>query len=105
VIKAGKNLILAGALSLAITTAGCAYPTSETIQGGQESAMYFDGFPESAQVYVNGTAIGSVSEFNGVDATLAVPSGTHSVTIIAGATELFNEKVYVGRDSALKVSP
>jgi hypothetical protein len=82
----------------------CAYPTSTVVQGGTSSAIYFESFPPTASVTVDGQYVGTVSDFDGVDQTLAVAAGTHVVRITDGPAVLLDKKVYVGRDSALKIS-
>jgi hypothetical protein len=91
-----------GATSLLLVA--CAYPTTSTTQGGTSSAIYFEAFPETAEVFVDGEFVGSVSQFDGSKQTLAVPTGTHAVLIRSNGTVLYDKKVYVGRDSALKIS-
>ena len=87
-----------------VLLASCAYPTTSTSQGGTSSAIYFEAFPDSAEVFVDGQMFGLVSQFDGSEQTLAVPTGTHSVLVRNGGTVLYEKKVYVGRDSALKIS-
>lgn len=99
-----RNLgrLIVGAIVVAVSA--CAYPTTSTTQGGTSSAVYFEAFPETAEVYVDGSYVGSASQFDGSGQTLAVPTGTHAVLIRSNGTVLFDKKVYVGRDSALKIS-
>lgn len=94
------------AMSLAavLMLAGCAYPVSKAVQGGTSSAIYFEAFPADAVVLVDGQSVGTVGEFDGADQTLSVAPGTHLVKIIHGGSVLHDRKVFVGRDSALKIS-
>ena len=96
------NRVMIGAA--AILLAACAYPTTSTTQGGTSSAIYFETFPSSAEVFVDGQLVGLASQFDGSEQTLAVPTGTHSVLVRNGGAILYEKKVYVGRDSALKIS-
>lgn len=100
-----KNLgavMLIGSAGLAV--AGCAYPTTETVQGGESSAIYFQSFPADAIVMVDGQSAGTVGDFDGGANTLAVLPGTHEVVISQNGTVIHNKKVFVGRNSALKIS-
>lgn len=86
-----------------LVLAACAYPTTSTTQGGTSSAIYFEAFPETAEVFVDGELVGSAAQYDGTEQTLAVPTGTHAVVVRSNGTVLYDKKVYVGRDSALKI--
>jgi hypothetical protein len=92
------------ALAAGAILAACAYPSSSTVQGGTSSALYFESFPADAVVTVDGQTVGTVGQFDGADQTLAVAPGTHVVQVTQGGTVLHDGKVFVGRDSALKIS-
>ncbi|MEH6490225.1 PEGA domain-containing protein [Hyphomonas oceanitis] len=91
-----------GSTSMVVT--GCAYPTTETVQGGESSAIYFESFPAEATVIVDGQTAGTVGDYDGGANTLAVPPGTHEVVISQNGTVIHNKKVFVGRNSALKIT-
>lgn len=93
---------LLGALALGL--AACAYPVSETIQGSQASAIYFEAFPPNASVIVNGVTVGVIADFDGVDQTLPVPEGTNTILVRDGQRKLFDKRVFVGRNSTQKIS-
>ena len=82
---------------------GCAYPTESIVQGGSSSAVYFEAFPETSQVILDGVVVGTVSDFDGANQTLGVIPGTHTIRITDGSTVLYDKKIYVDRDSALKI--
>lgn len=94
----------AASLGLGLVVAACAYPTSTVVQGGTSSAIYFEAFPEDAVVTVDGQSVGTVGDFDGLGQTLAVVPGTHLVQVIHFGNVLHDKKVFVGRDSALKIS-
>ncbi len=89
---------------LAVGISSCAYPVSETIQGSQNSAIYFEAFPPTATVMVNGVVVGVVSDFDGVEQSLAVPEGTSAIVISDGQRTLLDKKVFVGRNSTQKIT-
>jgi hypothetical protein len=91
-------------LAAGLVLAACAYPVSEVVQGGTSSAIYFEAFPADAAVMVDGQSVGTVGDFDGADQTLAVAPGTHLVQVIHGGSVLHDRKVFVGRDSALKIT-
>lgn len=100
-----KNAAIMAAAAAGVLLAACAsYPVSETVQGGTSSAIYFESFPEDASVTVDGQYVGLAGQFDGAGQTLAVAPGTHVVQITHGGDVLHDRKVYVGRDSALKIS-
>jgi|AntAceMinimDraft_11_1070367.scaffolds.fasta_scaffold03809_2 hypothetical protein len=94
--------MMIGGTSIVLT--GCAYPTTETVQGGESSAIYFQSFPADAIVTVDGQSAGTVGDFDGGANTLAVLPGTHEVIISQNGTVIHNKKVFVGRNSALKIT-
>lgn len=96
--------VAAASLATSLVIAACAYPTSTVVQGGTSSAIYFEAFPADAVVMVGGQSVGTVGDFDGSDQTLAVAPGTHLVQVIHGGSVLHDKKVFVGRDSALKIS-
>ena len=97
-----QNISLIAGLALMATA--CAYPVASSTQGGASSAIYFDAFPPEAAVMVDGQPAGLVSDFDGVGGTLAVAPGTHTVVVTLNGSVVHDKKVYVGRDSALKIS-
>ncbi|MBU2605324.1 MAG: hypothetical protein KKC43_05475 [Alphaproteobacteria bacterium] len=101
-LKTLGTAILIGSVGLPV--AGCAYPTTETVQGGESSAIYFQSFPADAVVMVDGQSAGTVGDFDGGANTLAVLPGTHEVVISQNGTVIHNKTVFVGRNSALKIS-
>jgi hypothetical protein len=96
-----RSIILASAV---MAVSACAYPVSETVQGGQSSSIYFESFPAEAVVIVNGTEVGRVADFDGGEQILAVPEGTNSILVRQGGNVLFDKKVFVGRNSNQKIS-
>jgi hypothetical protein len=102
--KGSRMRIVSIGVATALLITACAYPTSSVVQGGTSSAIFFEAFPPGATVTVDGQYVGTVSDFDGADQTLAVASGTHVVRVADGAAILHDKKVYVGRDSALKIS-
>lgn len=89
---------------LALFVTACATPTNSVVQGGSESAIYFEMFPSEASVSIDGQAVGSVGDYDGVERTLVVPVGTHKVEISENGQLIYNKKVYVGREGAIKIS-
>ena len=94
--------VLLGALALGLTA--CTYPVSETTQGGQSSAIYFEAFPLNAAVSVNGVVVGVIADFDGAQKTFAVPEGTNTILVRDGQRTLFDKRVFVGRNSTQKIS-
>lgn len=102
--RGSRMRIFSIGLTAALFVSACAYPTSSVVQGGTSSAIFFEAFPPGATVTVDGQYVGTVSDFDGADQTLEVAAGTHVVRVTDGAVVLHDKKVYVGRDSALKIS-
>lgn len=94
--------VFLGALALGL--AACAYPVSETTQGSQTSAIYFEAFPPNASVSVNGVVVGVIADFDGAQQTLAVPEGTNTILVRDGQRTLFDKRVFVGRNNTQKIS-
>ncbi|MAN73641.1 hypothetical protein [Henriciella sp.] len=88
-----------------LAVSSCAYPTETVTQGGSEASISFQGFPEGAQVVVDGQPAGNVGQYDGRAQKLAVPTGTHRVEVIQAGRVMLDRKVYVGRNSTLTISP
>lgn len=95
--------IVIGAFGLLIV-ACASMPQGSVVQGGSESAVFFESFPAEATVTINGNPIGIVGDYNGIEQTLAVPAGTHTVQISNNGKMIYNKKVYVGREGAIKIT-
>ncbi|KCZ54968.1 hypothetical protein HY29_01815 [Hyphomonas beringensis] len=99
-----KYIIVSGGALICLTTfSGCAYPTKNIVQGGSSGAVYFEAFPENAQIILDGVPMGAVADFDGKERTLSVSPGSHTVQITDGSMLLYDKKIYVDRDSALKI--
>lgn len=101
IFKSAQNIVV-GAFGLSLVA--CASPQGSVVQGGSESAIFFDSFPAEATVSLNGKRIGLVGDYDGVEQTLAVPAGTHTVQISNAGDIIYNKKVYVGREGAIKIT-
>jgi hypothetical protein len=88
--------------AIAMGASACVYPTSKTEQGGVSSSLSFAGLPASASIVVDGSAAGMAGDYK--SKVLAVPPGTHRVTVKNGGQTLVDRDVYVGRDSTVKVA-
>ncbi len=95
-----KTLVLSSSL---LATA-CVYPTSAVVQGGNESAIYFEAFPVNSAVFIDGQSMGYTENFDGVANTLAVAEGSHTVIVRHNGHVLHEKMVFVGRNSVLKIS-
>ena len=103
-----KSILVVAASLVALSPAflaGCAYPTETVTQGGQTSAIIFSGFPENANILINGRTVGETGDYDGTDQSLAVPTGTHNVVVTQGGRTLLEKRVYVGRNSTTTISP
>ena len=98
-----KTLAISVAFIGLATLGGCAYPGESMVQGGNSAAVYFEAFPETSQVILDGVVVGPVSDFDGANQTLGVVPGSHVIQITDGSAVLYDKKIYVARDSALKI--
>ena len=57
----------------------------------------------ASQVILDGVVVGPVSDFDGANQTLGVVPGSHVIQITDGSAVLYDKKIYVARDSALKI--
>jgi hypothetical protein len=89
------------ALSLVLTLAACAGPTTVVRTVDTRPAMAFAGAPSGTVLYVDGAAVGDPADYDGRPNILRVEPGTHHVEIRnrSGAV-LFSKRVFV--ESELK---
>lgn len=87
--------------SAALVLSACAYPVSEVVQGGAESALSLSALPPQAVVSVDGRVVGTASDYSGK--VLAVVPGTHHVVVTIGGTVTVDRNVYVGRQSTVSI--
>lgn len=88
---------------LALLISACAYPSSLTVQGGKETALYFDHAPAEARVFVDGQDAGQAAQFDGKEAVLAVTSGRHLVKLQVGSAVIYEKDLYLGDGVVLKI--
>jgi hypothetical protein len=97
------RFLMVGLLGLSISSCATSYPERRVVQGGDEAALAFSDAPEGAMVLLNGQVVGEAILFDGVAGVLDVPPGRHLVSVILGNTTLYEEQVYVGRNSTLTI--
>jgi len=90
-------------VALVIMISACVYPSSNVVQGGKETALYFVHAPADASVFVDGVNAGLASRFDGSSAALSVTPGRHIVELRVGPTQIFRQDVYFGDGSILKL--
>jgi hypothetical protein len=90
-------------LTAALLTA-CALPETAVKTGSPRPAIYIKGAPEGAQLFVDGLAMGTASEFNGAPKILVVEEGTHAVELRHGNAVLHAEKVFVSNGESRAIS-
>ena len=91
------------ALGIMMLGSGCAYPVSKSVQTSEQSAIYFTGNLEGASVQVDGVPAGPVIQYNGVDALLTLPFGTHKVEVRRNGNPVLSREVFVGRGQQLEI--
>lgn len=90
-------------LAMALMISACVYPTSNTQQGGKETAIYFGQPPAGAHVFIDGLDAGPAAQFDGKEAVLAVTPGRHEVEIRVGARAVYEKDIYLGDGIVLKI--
>lgn len=95
-----RSLFLFG---VTLFLSACAYPVSKSVQTSEQSAIYFTGNLEGASVSVDGVSAGPVIQYNGVDALLTLPFGTHKVEVTRNGNPVLSREVFVGRGQQLEI--
>lgn len=91
------------ALTVPLFLAACAYPVTSAEQGAAASGLYFTGAPESALVLVDMADAGLAAVYDGKKAILVVKPGRHHVIVRSGTTTIYDQVVYVGAASRVKI--
>jgi hypothetical protein len=79
----------------------CAYPTGETLQGGERGSLLFRSAPLEASIIVDGKLMGSVGDSQKKNGDIRLTSGSHKVQLVLGGKTLMDRTVYV--DNGAKV--
>ena len=79
----------------------CAYPSGETLQGGERGNLVFRSAPAEASIMVDGKFLGSVGDSQKKNGEILLTSGSHKVQLVLGGRTLMDRTVYV--DNGAKV--
>lgn len=95
------------AVNFALLITGCAsnmqYPTTGSVQGGNATQISIEGAPQSTSVYVDGKLVGLTDENIKKPDVYNVSSGKHSVLLLKGNTEIYNNSVFIADGSIAKI--
>jgi len=76
-------------------------PSSPSIETGETGAIHLKVTPRYAQVYVDGSYVGVVDDFDGVFQKLSLDSGAHHVEVRADGYVPLSFDVQIPRDRAI----
>lgn len=79
----------------------CAYPSGETLQGGERGSLIFRAAPAQASIIVDGRLMGAVADSQKKNGDIKVTPGSHRVQLLLGGRALMDRTVYV--DNGAKV--
>jgi hypothetical protein len=85
-------------LLAAVLVSSCTPPTTQVGTVDDRPHLQFSNAPFSAELTLDGTAIGPASAFDGKNKTLVVERGMHRVEVRDGDRILYAENVYLGGD-------
>lgn len=104
-----KILFIGMCIACAALLQACTYPEAAQVeQKDSRPAIGVKGAPETAVLYVDGLAMGSTTNYNGVTQVLLIESGKHLVEVkTADGTLLHSETVFLGNSTTriLEIKP
>lgn len=91
---------------LVVVLSGCSYPVSNVNQGGERPALVFKGSNASAQLYLDGLHVGSVTKYNGKPNKLLVEKGAHKLRIVDNGEVVYEQSILVtqGETKVIKIA-
>ena len=89
------------ALLFCLSLTCCAYPTGETLQGGDRGSLIVRSAAIQASIIVDGKPMGSVADSQKKNGDLKLTPGSHKVQIVVDGRTVLDRTVYV--DSGAKV--
>jgi hypothetical protein len=91
------------ALVVPFSLGACAYPVTTAEQGAAPSGLYFTGVPEDARVLVDMADAGLAAAYDGKKAVLEIKPGRRRVIVQSNSSKLYDQNIYVGPGSRMKI--
>ena len=81
----------------------CSYPQTSVEQGSAPSAVYVQGAPANASVWIDGQDVGPAEKLNTKKTAYALASGRHHIILKGPSGTLLEKDVYVETGATIAV--